>query len=58
MRRVCVESPFAGDLQRNLAYARAAMRDCLRRGSRPTMPNHLKRQREESLRNKGARNDA
>jgi hypothetical protein len=35
MRLVLVESPFAGDMVRNLAYARAAMRDCLMRGEAP-----------------------
>lgn len=35
MRRVLLESPFAGDRARNLAYARAAMRDCLLRGEAP-----------------------
>ena len=32
---VIIESPFAGDVERNLAYARAAMRDCLMRGEAP-----------------------
>jgi len=35
MRLVIVESPFAGDVKRNIAYARAAMRDCLMRGEAP-----------------------
>ena len=35
MRLVLVESPFAGDVKRNLAYLRAAMRDCLLRGEAP-----------------------
>lgn len=35
MRRVIVESPFAGDVDKNIAYARAAMRDCLLRGEAP-----------------------
>lgn len=35
MIRVLVESPFAGDVARNLAYLRAAMRDCLLRGEAP-----------------------
>lgn len=39
MRLVIVESPFAGttpeESDRNLAYARAAMADCLRRGEAP-----------------------
>ena len=35
MRRVIVESPYAGDVDRNVAYARAAMRDCLLRGEAP-----------------------
>jgi hypothetical protein len=32
---VIVESPFAGDVEANVAYARAAMRDCLLRGEAP-----------------------
>jgi hypothetical protein len=32
---VIVESPYAGDVARNVAYARAAMRDCLLRGEAP-----------------------
>lgn len=35
MRLVIIESPFAGDTERNLAYLRAAMRDCLLRGEAP-----------------------
>jgi hypothetical protein len=39
MRRVIIESPFAGPtpehIDRNLRYLRAAMRDCLRRGESP-----------------------
>lgn len=35
MIRVIVESPFAGDVERNIRYARAAMRDCLLRGETP-----------------------
>lgn len=35
MRLVIVESPFAGDVERNLKYLRAAMRDCLDRGEAP-----------------------
>lgn len=35
MRLVILESPFAGDVERNLRYARAAMRDCLKRGEAP-----------------------
>lgn len=37
---VIVESPFAGDVERNTAYARAAMRDCLQRGEAP-FASHL-----------------
>lgn len=36
---VIVESPFAGDIERNLAYVRAAMRDCILRGEAP-MASH------------------
>lgn len=32
---VVIESPYAGDVERNVAYARAAMADCLRRGEAP-----------------------
>jgi hypothetical protein len=39
-RRVIIESPFAGDVGRNIAYARAAMRDCLLRGEAP-IASHL-----------------
>ena len=39
-RRVIVESPFAGDIVRNIAYARSALRDCLLRGEAP-FASHL-----------------
>lgn len=32
---VIIESPYAGDVERNERYARAAMRDCLLRGEAP-----------------------
>lgn len=35
MRLVIIESPYAGDVERNLCYVRAAMRDCLMRGEAP-----------------------
>lgn len=35
MKRVIIESPYAGDVERNLRYARAAMKDCLNRGEAP-----------------------
>lgn len=37
---VIVESPFAGDVDANIAYARAAIRDCLLRGEAP-IASHL-----------------
>lgn len=40
MRLVDLESPFAGDVERNLRYARACMRDCLKRGESP-IASHL-----------------
>lgn len=40
MRVVIIESPFAGDVERNTAYARACLRDCLRRGEAP-FASHL-----------------
>ena len=33
--RVILESPFSGDIARNLAYLRAALRDSLLRGEAP-----------------------
>ncbi len=35
MRRVVVESPFSGNVETNLRYLRAALRDCLMRGEAP-----------------------
>lgn len=35
MKLVVVESPYAGDVERNLTYLRAAMADCLARGEAP-----------------------
>jgi hypothetical protein len=40
VRLVVIESPYAGDVERNVAYARAAMRDCLMRGEAP-LASHL-----------------
>jgi len=40
MRRVILESPYAGDVLRNLAYARACMLDSLGKGEAP-MASHL-----------------
>ena len=40
MRLVVVESPYAGDVSRNVAYARAALADCLSRGEAP-FASHL-----------------
>jgi hypothetical protein len=39
-RRVILESPYAGDVEANVAYARAAMVDCLIRGEAP-FASHL-----------------
>jgi hypothetical protein len=35
MKLVVVESPYAGDVDRNLRYLRAALADCLARGEAP-----------------------
>lgn len=35
MKLVLIESPYAGDVEANLTYLRAAMRDCLLRGEAP-----------------------
>lgn len=40
MRRVIIESPYAGDVERNIAYAWAAVRDSLARGEAP-FASHL-----------------
>ncbi|MEK7636678.1 MAG: hypothetical protein AAB362_03250 [Patescibacteria group bacterium] len=40
LKRVIVESPYAGDIPRNTAYARACMHDCLIRGEAP-FASHL-----------------
>lgn len=39
-RLVILESPYAGDVEANIAYARACLRDCLRRGEAP-LASHL-----------------
>lgn len=41
MKLVIIESPFAGDIARNLRYLRAAMHDCLLRGEAPFAPHAL-----------------
>src|ERR1019366_3199089 len=40
MRLVIVESPYAGDIEANVAYARACVRDALARGEAPFV-SHL-----------------
>lgn len=40
MRLVVIESPYAGDVDRNVAYAQLAVTDCLRRGEAP-LASHL-----------------
>lgn len=40
MRRVILESPYAGHVDRNVAYARRALRDALQRGEAP-IASHL-----------------
>ena len=40
MRLVILESPYAGDIERNVAYARECIRDCLLRGESP-IASHL-----------------
>ena len=40
MRLVILESPFAGDVDANIAYARACVRDSLQRGEAP-IASHL-----------------
>jgi len=40
MRLVIIESPYAGDIEANVAYARACVRDALARGEAPFI-SHL-----------------
>lgn len=40
MRRVILESPYAGDVEKNTAYARSCVRDSLSRGEAP-IASHL-----------------
>lgn len=40
MRRVIIESPYAGDIKANVAYARRCVRDSLARGEAP-IASHL-----------------
>jgi hypothetical protein len=40
MRRVIIESPLSGDLERNLRYGRLCLLDCLQRGEAP-FASHL-----------------
>lgn len=35
MKRVIVESPYAGDVERNLTYLRRALADCLKHSEAP-----------------------
>lgn len=35
LKRVAIESPFAGDVKTNIAYAKACVNDCLKRGEAP-----------------------
>jgi hypothetical protein len=40
MRRVILETPYAGDVQSNVEYARLCLKDCLERGEAP-IASHL-----------------
>ncbi len=40
MKLVILESPYAGDIEKNVAYARACVRDSLSRGEAP-IASHL-----------------
>lgn len=46
MKRVIIESPYAGEIGRNLLYVRACMRDCLNRGEAPFASHALYTQRD------------
>lgn len=40
MKLVIIESPYAGDIEKHVRYARACMADCLKRGEAP-LASHL-----------------
>lgn len=40
MRRVVLESPYGGEVEKNVEYARKCIRDCLSRGEAP-IASHL-----------------
>ncbi len=40
MKRVILESPFAGEVERNIKYARECVKDCLKRDESP-IASHL-----------------
>jgi len=40
MKKIIIESPYAGDVKRNIKYARACVRDSLTRGESP-LASHL-----------------
>ena len=40
MKRVILESPYAGDIQRNIKYARECLKDSIKRGEAP-IASHL-----------------
>lgn len=40
MKRVIIESPYAGDIERNIVYARMSMKDSFNRGEAP-FASHL-----------------
>ena len=40
MKLVSIESPYAGNVARNIRYAKACMKDCLKRGEFP-IASHL-----------------
>ena len=40
MKKVIIESPYAGDIERNIAYARMCMNDSFKRGEAP-FASHL-----------------
>jgi hypothetical protein len=53
MRRVIIESPYAGDIRANVEYARRAMRDSLARGEAP-FASHLLYTQPDVLRDEDA----
>lgn len=48
MIRVVLESPFSGDVEENIKYAKECIRDCLKRGEAPIGCRYQHRRKEKA----------